>query len=107
MKGLTFEQYKEVVNFVQKHHKFGYVKEKNQIKKDWHLHIKYIDNCYDTRFNNIWSVSFRGLGQEINFRTNSLSNKLIPMENKFDNLLDWIMAYLKGELTENEIKHFK
>lgn len=106
MKGLTFEQYIEIVNFVKKYHKFGYVKEENQIKKDWYLHIKYIDNCYDTRTNDIWSVSFRGLGQEIIFATNSLV-LLSPKEKKFDNLFEYIMQYLLGNLTEDEIKQFK
>lgn len=106
MKGLTFEQYIEIVNFVQKHHNFGHVKEENQIKKDWCLYIKYIHNCYDTRLNDIWSVSFRGLGEEIIFATNSLVY-LSPKEKKFDNLFDYIMQYLLGNLTEDEIKQFK
>ena len=106
MKGLTFEQYIEIVNFVQKHHKFGYTEEEAQIKKDWSLHIKYIDNCYDTRTNVIWSISFRGLGQEIVFATNSLV-LLSPEEKKFDNLFEYIMQYLLGNLTEDEIKQFK
>ena len=106
MKGLTFEQYIEIVNFVQKHHKFGYVKEENQIKKDWWLHIKYIDNSYDTRTNDVWSVSFRGLGVDITFKTNSLV-LLSPKEIRFDNLFDYIMQYLLGNLTEDEILKFK
>ena len=102
MKALNLKQYIEIVNFIQKHHKFGNVKEEDRIREDWCLNIKYVNNCYDTRFGDIWSVSFRGFGQIIDFTTQINIEKSF----RFDNLYDCIMAYLKGELTDDEINIF-
>lgn len=106
MKGLNSKEFIEIVNFVQKYHKFGYVSDNLKVdNKDWYLCIKYIDNCYDTRTNDIWSVGFRGMGKDISFRTNTLvglNNINVP----FDNLYDWVMAYLKGEWNDLKVLKF-
>lgn len=115
LKALSLQQYSEIVAFVQTHHAFGHVHRKNRILKSESglndcFHIKYIDNIYDTRTMNIWSVSFRGLGTNIRFSTNHFvmhDNK--PDDFKYDNIFDWIMAFLKGEWKPSEIdvRHMK
>ena len=68
MKGLTLDQFKEVVAFVQEHHRFaGYIpEEQRKIRKEqfpnmseYGMGIKYIDSCYDSRDQTIWMVKFR------------------------------------------------
>lgn len=104
MKGLTLEQNTNIINFVQKHHKFAFVNTENTIvvnDKPYCLCIKYVDFCYDSRTQDIWAISFRGLGVDLTFATNSLvsNNSKIP----YDSLYDWVMAYLKGEWNDLEI----
>lgn len=162
MKGMTLHQYNEIVAFVQKHHRFGWVREENQLSKDdYGMNIKYIDSkvgnpndvfaftdwvsenywvanisiegiityvckkdqknkfsvkelyeiyskqieqlnsIYDTRDACVWLVSFRGMGHNVRFATNSIigafaSDKLVDAV-PFDNLYDWVMAYLRRE----------
>ena len=107
MKGMTIEQYKEMLDFIQKFHRFGYVKDKDRIKikgEDFQLHIKYVDSCYDSRFSEIWLVKFRGFGNDLCFATNHFAgSNAAPDYFKFDNLFDWVMAFLKGEWTNRQI----
>ncbi len=158
---MTLTQYNEVVAFVQKHHRFGFVYDENRLSpEDYGMTIKYIDSnvgnpndvfaftdwvsrnywvgeitdsqityvckkdaqlkfsneglykiyskeveqfnsIYDTRDGVIWLISFRGMGRHVRFATNSVISafakeellKAVP----FDNLYDWVMAYLKRE----------
>ena len=170
MKGMTLQQYNEIVQFVQKHHRFGYVHDENQLSKgDYGMTIKYIDSrvdnpnfefidwvsrnywvseitskeityackkepqltfsigglyeiyskrveqldsVYDTRDACIWLISFRGMGNHVRFATNSIIGAFAKEELlnsvPYDNLYDWVMAYLKREwkitkLTEDYI----
>jgi hypothetical protein len=111
MKGLSLEQFKEVVEFVQKYHSFGILlpdvvrkklKEKYPNFPEYGYTIKYIDSCYDSRFRNIWNVTFRGLGKTINFSVNHFVLKETPKDWKYDNLFDLIMDYLKGDFVLTE-----
>lgn len=99
-KPMTPQQYFEVLQFVQKHHRFGYVYDENRLSKDDSgMCIKYVDNVYDTRDKGIWSIAFRGMGQHVRFATNSLVGCESSITDKvpYDNLFDWVMAYLKRE----------
>ncbi len=100
MKGMKSTEFVEMVNFVQKYHKFANWmsdEQKAEAQKlypnldEYGFNIKYIDSCYDSRFTDVWSVSFRGMGRKVNFHTN------INLELPYDTLFDWIMAYLKRE----------
>ncbi len=100
MKGLTLDQFKEIVEFAQTYHEFGryydeieragvhllYPKLKN-------LSIKYIDSCYDSRDASFWVVTFRNGNPKREFNLN-VFNHTKPAASYFD----WIMAYLKGEI---------
>lgn len=108
LEGISMQQFAKIVEFVQEHHHFGHVPLRERIlKSDNNLkdcfHIKYIDNIYDTRTAEIWSIGFRGLGIDIRFSTNHFvlhDNK--PDDFKYTNLFDWIMAFLKGEWKPSE-----
>lgn len=106
MKGLTTQQFKEVQEFVQKYHAFADISaDRSEFPKmdKYGFSIKYIDSCYDTRQRDVWSVKFRGY-YNICFNTNQfgiLNPK--PKYFKYDNLFDWIMDWLKGEWTNNNI----
>lgn len=107
MKGMSIEQYKEMIDFIQKHHKFGWVDDKTRIKikgEDHQLHIKYVDCCYDSRFGDIWLVKFRGGGMDLRFATNHF-NAVNPAPDyfKYEKLFDWVMDFLKGEWTNRQI----
>lgn len=160
MKGMTLHQYNEIVAFVQKHHRFGWVREENQLSPDdYGMNIKYIDSkvgnpndvfaftdwvsrnywvgeitdkeityvckkdpqlkysneglykiyakeieqfnsIYDTRDACVWLISFRGMGHNVRFATNTigaLTSEKVSDAVPFDNLYDWVMAYLKRE----------
>ena len=101
MKGLTHEQLQEVVDFVQKHHAFAYIKDEDRINGELGYHIKYIDACYDSRDRSFWSIRFRGLGRNIELNTNNT-----PAE--FSYFRDFIMAYLnyKWEISEDREAEF-
>ena len=58
MKGLTNDEFKTIVDFVQQYHRFAHyisVEEHVEVMKTYlnmdriRLNIKYIDSCYDTR----------------------------------------------------------
>lgn len=97
MKGLTPSELVTITDFIQKHHKFGYVHEENQIKGNLGYSIKYIDACYDSRQADYWAISFRGFGKII-FTTNAfgLFNEK-PKGFTYTTLYDWIMAFLNYE----------
>lgn len=101
MKGLTPQQYIEILDFVQKYHNFAQYptnelqeeRKKQCISEElsrYGLNIKYVDSCYDSRFGDIWSIKFRGLGEEKQFASNT-------NDSKYANLYDKVMDYLKGK----------
>jgi hypothetical protein len=117
LKGLSLQQYCEIVEFVQQHHKFAkwLPDEEREAEKaafpkilEYGFNIKYIDCTYDSRQKDIWSVKFRGF-TNICFSTNtfvSIDKKEIDKIKKnftYENLYDWIMAFLKGEWHNEKI----
>ena len=107
MRGLTTEEYQQIVDTVNTYHRFGhYLKKENRLQKngeDFHMNIKYIDTCYDTRDNSIWLIKFRGFGKDLRFSVNHFAGFDKPDYFKFDSLFDWVMAFLKGEWNNNNI----
>lgn len=102
MKGMTIQQFTQIMEFAQKNHPFGGVHD-GKIPLTGQHHIKYIDSTYDSRTQTIWNVSFRGLGTNLRFRNNHfMSLDKVPDDFKFTTLHDWIMAYLKGEWKPSE-----
>jgi len=100
IKGMNPLEVVEMTNFIQKYHKFAGWLSKEQLielKKihpkmnEYGFNIKYIDTIYDSRFGDIWSVSFRGLGTNVCFNTNT------DLELPYETLSNWIMAYLTNE----------
>lgn len=116
MNGMTFQQYGDILKFISKYHRFGRsnsfyegkVEEaiKEGIKPElakYGRFIKYIDNCFDTRTMDVWSIEFRGMGNHIRFATNfPYIPSELPKDWKYDNLYDLSMAYLKGEFEPSE-----
>ncbi len=107
MKGLTLEQHIEVMKFLQKYHAFGVYGrglDRAQFPNmgEYGKNIKYVDTCYDSRFGDIWSITFRGFGQRINFRTNMFATIDSLKDFKYDNLFDLCMAFLKGDFVPTE-----
>jgi hypothetical protein len=107
MKGLTLDQYKEIVEFVQKYHKFALCPTDEQTEErkkefpkmgEYGLNIKYVDCVYDSRDATIWQIKFRQGRNGVCFSTNHWNAiKTPPKEWKYNNLYDLCMAYLKGE----------
>lgn len=101
---MTLEQFKEITEFVQKHHKFaGYkTEEKIQEARDAGIQgdiakygygIKYVRCDYDTRFGDVWGITF----DQVRFATNHFNAlKPPPKQWKYDNIYDLSMAFLKG-----------
>lgn len=116
MKGMTFQQYGDVLKLISKYHRFGSPNAFNKQKVEeaieegispelakYGLSIKYIDNCFDTRTMEVWSVEFRGMGNHIRFATNfPYIPSELPKDWKYDNIYDLTMAYLKGEFEPSE-----
>ena len=107
MKGMKSTEFVEMINFIQKHHKFALclsgadVTERQALYPEmgeYGFNIKYIDSCYDSRFADIWSVSFRGMGRKVCFHTN------INLPLLYTTLFDWVMAYLKGEWKPTDVE---
>ena len=97
MKGLTPQQLVEITEFIQKHHKFGWIPEEDRINGEIGYCIKYIDACYDSIQGDYWAITFRGDGS-VCFRTNmGLSSDTKALRMPFSTLYDWIMAFLKYE----------
>ena len=105
MKGLTPVQLVEITEFIQKHHSFGYVREENQIKGNLGYSIKYIDATYDSRQGDYWAISFRGFGKIV-FTTNAYGFGERPEGFTYDNLYDWIMAFLNYDWSPENDKRF-
>jgi hypothetical protein len=112
MRGLSNEEFKTIVDFVQEYHRFAHyvsVEEHEEILKTYpnmdriRFNIKYIDSCYDTRDMSIWSISFRRGGVSTRFTTN-MYNGLNPPPKDFQyhTLFDLIMNYLKGNFKPTE-----
>ncbi len=98
MRGLTPEEFGQVMSFVQKHHKFGYVAPEDRIKPDRFMWIKYVDTCWDTRDQTFWVITFRQGSDGVCFSSNHFSALNSPPKGwKYDNLFDLCMAYLKYE----------
>ncbi len=101
MKGINSTEFVDVLAFIQKYHKFALCQSDKEVSEMQTLYpklkeysgknIKYVDSCYDSRFRDIWCVSFRGMGNDICFHTNT--DLTLP----YDNLFEWVMAYLKLE----------
>ena len=86
MEGMHIHEYFELLKYIQAHHQFGNG-----------LSIKYVTNTYDTRFQQIMSVSFKRGGHEgICFSTNHFAGQERPDGWIYDSLYDLCMAYLKG-----------
>ncbi len=105
MKGMKSTDFVEMINFINKYHAFALWlsdTEKAEAQKlypnldEYGFNIKYVDSCYDSRFKDVWSVSFRGMGRKVIFHTNN------NLELPYDTLFDWVMAYLKKEWNPTE-----
>jgi hypothetical protein len=104
MKGMSLEQFTEVTQFVQKYHKFGRWSREIELAAikdgvspevaEYGYNIKYVRCDYDTRFGDVWGVTF----DRVRFARNYpyIESKL-PKDWKYDNIYDLSMAYLKGE----------
>ncbi len=92
MRGLSREEYNTILDEIEKNHSFGACDESGECKN-----IKYVDTVYDSRDKQHWVFKCRGV-QKMIFNTNHFPlPHMIPKNWKFDNLFDWIMAYLKNE----------
>ena len=114
LKGMTIDQFKLIVAFVQDHHAFAKWKsrEEREIESrkfpslpEYGFNIKYIDCCYDTRDSDVWMVKFRGgIGADLAFSTNHFNALSQPPENfTYTSLFNWVMGYLKGEWDDEKI----
>jgi len=101
---ITSEQLKQIQDFVQKYHAFGYYpteEEKAEAKKlfpnmpEFGYNIKYIDTCYDTRDASIWQITFRGIAT-IYFSDHS-REEFKKECGRYSNDFDMIMGFLKGD----------
>ncbi len=104
IKGMKSEEFKQLQDFVQKYHKFALWLSDEKLAEARKLYpklnehgknIKYIDSVYDSRFSDVWSVSFRGMGNNLCFHTNT------DLDLPFNTLYEWIMAFLTGEWVPN------
>lgn len=113
MRGLTLQEFTEVIEFVQKYHSFAEYKppeERNKIEKLFPLlkggfgfSIKYVDSCYDSRDKSIWSVVFRRGVLGVCLSTNHFNSINLPPKGwKYHSLFDWCMAYLTGEFVPTD-----
>lgn len=98
MKGMTMQEFTKVVEFAQKYHPFGGISG-GMVPLEHQRHIKYIDSIYDSRFQIVWNITFRGMGTSVQFRTNHFAGGLNkkPADFKYETLQDWIMHYLTGK----------
>ena len=102
MKGISPTQFAKVLAFVQKYHSFARWASDKEVAEvqalypkmgEFGFNIKYVRSCYDSRFKDIWSVTFSGMGGSLNFNTNT------KLDLPFETLEEWISAYLKSEWT--------
>jgi hypothetical protein len=103
-KGLTLDQFKEIVEFAQNYHEFGrYYDEIERagitlLYPKWkHLHIKRVFSVYFTDTERIFSIAFHSEGIDREF---SSSHFNLPELYGITaaSFFDWIMQYLKGEI---------
>lgn len=115
LKGLTIDQHAEILNCIQKYHRFGgYISDEKyaELKKtypnlpQYGFNIKYIDSIYDSRDGKIWMIKFRGLGGNFCFSANHFVGKQVPKTWKYNNLYDLIMDFLKGDFKPKEEFYF-
>lgn len=94
MKGLSIEQYSEILDLIQRRHSFMNFDPKSR-------HIKYINASYDTRFGDFWRIEIPN--SKLIFASNHFAGKELPDDWKYNNLYDLIMDYLdfKFEPTED------
>ncbi len=115
IKGMTLQEYTDVVRFVQKYHKFASVRDSLEERNKKYplmqgsfgntgLGIKYVDNCYDSRDQSIWSITFRPGRFGIRFAANHFAMNPKPKNFKYDTLYNWCMGYLTGEFNADEFK---
>jgi hypothetical protein len=110
MKGMSLGEYVTVIEFAQKYHKFALLMSEEEVKernkkffqmhgefKSYGMNIKYIDCCYDSRDQTVWSISFRKGNGGIRFSTNHFAGHESPKDWKYNSLFDLCMAFLKGE----------
>ena len=100
MKGIKIDKFVELTEFIQKYHRFALRLSDQQLAElhkiypnmnDHGFNIKYIDSIYDSRDASFWHISFRGLGNNVCFHTNT------DLSVEYDSLYDWILAYLTGD----------
>jgi len=119
MKAITPEEFCEILAFVQKYHRFAnYLSDEDyeQMKKDYHnmakwkqygLNIKYVDSVYDSRDNTIWLVKFRFGRNGYEFSANHFGVfREKPKGWRWNTLYDMCMGFLKGEMTDKQVKQF-
>ncbi len=120
MEALTIEEFTEIVKFAQKYHKFAlWMQDEEKIETNklypnmakWNGHglsIKYINSCYDSRDGKIWSVTFRRGKDGWNFNSNHFGlNRTKPSEWRWNTLKEMCLGFLKGEMTEKQVKQFE
>jgi len=113
LKGMTIQQYAEILQFVQENHRFSlrfFPGEDDDLikrrKKDYpklpETHgysLKYVDSCYDSRTNTIWRVCFRQGAEGWEFSTNMIVNNSPILDLSVEtSLFDVCMKFLRGEL---------
>lgn len=82
-KSLTLKEYADLIEYINKNHKFGSTKKGSK-------HIKYVETTFDTRTSTIYRVVLRGFGKEEEFTTVNGG-----MDN-YNSLKEGIMEYLEN-----------
>lgn len=80
---MNSKQFNELVEYIHKNHSFGKLSKNEKRSK----HIKYVDSTLDMRNGKIFSVTLRGVFDDITFTTNN--------ENTHRDLFTWIMDWLE------------
>lgn len=102
MKGLTPQQFAEVLDFVKKYQSFAQwkspeemagIKDKYPLITNTGMNIKYVESTYDSRDHSVWSVGFRHGKNSLYLHTN-LEEKWLEGYADFYSL---VMGYLKQE----------
>jgi hypothetical protein len=120
MEGMSLDNLKEVLNFMQEHHAFASYKtdkERAERKKqypkmaEYGFGIKYVDMCYDSRTQDIWAITFREGRTKVRFATNQITAITIAVDSEeelkkkgieYKSLKDICMAFFKGEFEPPE-----